>query len=133
MNAMTHPAIHPDPIDVHVGQRLRYLRKRAGMSQETLAKALGVTFQQCQKYERGSNRISASMMLRACRKLGITVDELFFGLEGGPGSLAAMAEDNTFLSAMNDTGARKLLGAYERCAGPMRKALLNVAEALASR
>ena len=48
----------PDPIDVAVGIRLRSLRKQRGMSQETLARALNLTFQQIQKYEKGTNRIS---------------------------------------------------------------------------
>ncbi|MHB8285507.1 MAG: helix-turn-helix domain-containing protein, partial [Caulobacteraceae bacterium] len=46
----------PDPIDIAVGLRLRTLRKSKGMSQEQLGKALGITFQQIQKYERGTNR-----------------------------------------------------------------------------
>jgi transcriptional regulator with XRE-family HTH domain len=55
----------PDPIDVHVGVRLRRRRRELAQSQTDLANALGVSVQQVQKYERGSNRISASMMHRA--------------------------------------------------------------------
>ena len=52
----------PDPIDVHVGGRVRLLRRLLGMSQTELGKALGVTFQQIQKNERGTNRIGASRL-----------------------------------------------------------------------
>ena len=58
-----------DPIDVAVGARMRIRRKEIGMSQQTLAEHLGVTFQQVQKYDRGANRISASMLVRAARAL----------------------------------------------------------------
>lgn len=52
----------PNPVDAHVGRRLRLRRIMVGMSQEQLADAIGVTFQQIQKYERGANRISASRL-----------------------------------------------------------------------
>ena len=55
----------PDPIDVAVGARLRIRRQDRRMSQATLAEYLGITFQQVQKYERGANRISASMLVKA--------------------------------------------------------------------
>ena len=60
----------PDPIDVHVGLRMRTIRREKRMSQDTLAKALGITFQQIQKYERGTNRVSASMLVKAAQALG---------------------------------------------------------------
>ena len=68
MNDMTPLAIRkygPDPIDVTVGAAIRFRRKEIDHSQSALAEALGVTFQQVQKYERGTNRISASMLVRA--------------------------------------------------------------------
>jgi len=68
-----------DPIDVHVGARLRYFRRAASMSQSTLGTALGLTFQQVQKYEKASNRLSASMMLKAAHCLGIEPSDLFAG------------------------------------------------------
>ena len=54
----------PNPIDVHVGKRVRMRRLLLGMNQETLANALGLTFQQVQKYEGGANRVSASRLIR---------------------------------------------------------------------
>ena len=59
----------PSPIDLAVGARIRLRRQEVGLSQQALAESLGVTFQQVQKYERGVNRISASMMVRAARAL----------------------------------------------------------------
>jgi transcriptional regulator with XRE-family HTH domain len=60
----------PNPIDVHVGRPIRQCRTLLGMSQEKLAKAIGLTFQQVRKYERGSNRVSSSRLAIACHKLG---------------------------------------------------------------
>lgn len=70
----------PNPVDVHVGKRLRFLRKHLGMSQDALAAKGGITFQQVQKYESGTNRISASMMWAFANALGITIADLFEGL-----------------------------------------------------
>lgn len=67
----------PDPIDVHVGKRLRLRRTLLGMSQEQLANAVGVTFQQIQKYERGSNRVSASRLYDVARVLGVNIAFFF--------------------------------------------------------
>ena len=66
------------PIDVHVGARLRQRRRLLGMSQTTLGDAIGLTFQQVQKYERGTNRISASRLFDLARLLDVPI-EYFFG------------------------------------------------------
>jgi transcriptional regulator with XRE-family HTH domain len=71
----------PDPVDLHVGQMLRTRRKAIGASQEALAHHLGLTFQQVQKYEKGSNRVSASMLWKAGKFLGIAPGEFFDGLD----------------------------------------------------
>jgi len=71
------PDGNPDPVDVHVGGRLRLRRTLIGMSQEQLAAALNITFQQVQKYERGTNRISASRLYQASRTLGVPVAWFF--------------------------------------------------------
>lgn len=67
----------PDPVDVHVGKRLRLRRTLLSMSQEQLAAAVGVTFQQIQKYERGSNRVSASRLYDVARVLGVEIGFFF--------------------------------------------------------
>jgi transcriptional regulator with XRE-family HTH domain len=68
----------PNPIDVHVGKRVRMRRLFLGMNQETLANALGLTFQQVQKYESGANRVSASRLSAMADILGVPIS-FFFG------------------------------------------------------
>src|SRR5262245_60591158 len=63
----------PNPIDVHVGSRVRFRRMLLGMSQEKLGEKLGLTFQQVQKYEKGINRIGASRLFDLAQVLGVTV------------------------------------------------------------
>ena len=67
----------PHPTDVYVGQRIRLARKQKGTSQEALAQALGLTFQQIQKYERGANRVSASKLHECAKYFGVKM-EFFF-------------------------------------------------------
>src|SRR5260370_6511970 len=68
----------PNPIDVHVGGRVRMRRLLLGMNQDTLANALGLTFQQVQKYEGGANRVSASRLSARAEILGVPIS-YFFG------------------------------------------------------
>ena len=64
----------PNPVDKHVGSRIRTRRLLVGLSQEKLGEGLGITFQQVQKYERGANRISASRLQQASRVLGVPIE-----------------------------------------------------------
>jgi transcriptional regulator with XRE-family HTH domain len=70
----------PNPVDLHVGARIRMRRKVLGVSQEKLADELGLTFQQVQKYERGANRVSASKLYEIARALSAPVSYFFEGL-----------------------------------------------------
>jgi len=70
---------NPDGIDIHVGSRVRTRRSVLGLSQENIAEALGLTFQQVQKYERGSNRISASRLFQLAQLLDVSVNFFFEG------------------------------------------------------
>ena len=70
----------PNPIDVHVGERVAIYRRLAGLSQEALGHAIGVTFQQVQKYEKGTNRIGASRLFGIARTLDVPLPVLFDGL-----------------------------------------------------
>lgn len=70
----------PHRVDVHVGNRLRQRRVAVGMTQERLARMIGITFQQVQKYERGTNRIVASRLFELAQALGVSVDYFFEGL-----------------------------------------------------
>lgn len=68
---------HPDPVDIHVGGRVRLRRTLLGMSQEKLGGALGLTFQQVQKYERGTNRIGSSRLYHLSHILDVPVSFFF--------------------------------------------------------
>jgi transcriptional regulator with XRE-family HTH domain len=75
----------PNPIDKHVGSRVRMRRMMLGMSQEKLGDALGLTFQQVQKYEKGSNRIGASRLQQISLILQVPVSFFFEGAPPPPG------------------------------------------------
>jgi len=75
----------PNPVDKYVGSRVRMRRIMLGMSQEKLGDALGLTFQQVQKYEKGTNRVGASRLQQISEILQVPVSFLF---EGGPSNVA---------------------------------------------
>lgn len=81
----------PNPVDLHVGARVRARRKLQGVSQEKLADALKLTFQQVQKYERGANRISASKLWDIGKVLGVAPAYFFEGLD--PASASGQQDD----------------------------------------
>ncbi len=68
---------HPDPVDIHVGARLRLRRTLLGLTQDQLGKALNLTFQQVQKYERGANRIGSSRLYKLSQILDVPVSFFF--------------------------------------------------------
>ena len=77
-------AVHGvDPVDLHVGSRLRERRVSLGMSQTVLAERLGLTFQQIQKYERGANRLGASTLWRAAHAVDVPISYFYDGLRQG--------------------------------------------------
>jgi transcriptional regulator with XRE-family HTH domain len=78
---MNNTLISPDPIDVHVGKRLKLRRNMLKMSQDQLANLVGVTFQQIQKYENGTNRISASRLFKIAKALDTPISFFFEGFE----------------------------------------------------
>ncbi len=80
----------PNPIDKHVGARVRMRRIMVGMSQEKLGEALGITFQQIQKYEKGTNRIGASRLQAAARILAVPVNYFFEGASEDPAITGAL-------------------------------------------
>ncbi|WP_439634996.1 helix-turn-helix domain-containing protein [Oceanicaulis sp.] len=87
-------------IDAHVGQRIRFRRKLLQMTQEKLAQAVGIRFQQIQKYETGANRVSASRLFEIAEALDVPVQYFYEGLEGGdtpmPADEAALRSDRHF-------------------------------------
>ncbi|WP_303831439.1 helix-turn-helix domain-containing protein [Asticcacaulis taihuensis] len=70
-----------DPVDKTVGANIRKRRKHLGLSQEALAKAIGLTFQQVQKYERGHNRVSASVLYKIVKAMRCLVSDLYEGCD----------------------------------------------------
>src|SRR5260221_11752935 len=113
----------PDPIDVAVGARVRIRRRWLGFSQTQLATALGITFQQVQKYERGANRVSASMLVKIAAKLETTVAALV----GEDGSAPVEA---IIYAQLATPGATDLLAAFANISnGAARRGLLPLAQA----
>ena len=80
MDKHDEPAAGPNPIDRHVGLRIRMRRKELGISQERLAESIGLTFQQVQKYERAANRVSASKLWEVSRALSTSISYFYEGL-----------------------------------------------------
>ena len=85
----------PNPVDIHVGSRIRLRRQLLRMSQEKLGDELGVTFQQVQKYERGANRVGASRLYRLSRVLEVPVQFFFEGLSDNAPNLGMSDNDQT--------------------------------------
>ena len=80
MSKTPEPESGPNPIDRHVGLRIRMRRKELAISQERLAEAIGLTFQQVQKYERAANRVSASKLWEVARALNTSISYFYEGL-----------------------------------------------------
>lgn len=91
---MTTEAKKPNPTDIHIGGRVRERRILQGMSQEKLGEAVGLTFQQIQKYERGANRIGGSRMYALAKALDVPPAYFFEGLD----DKAAAPADTTLLT-----------------------------------
>jgi len=116
----------PDPIDLGVGARMRVRRKDLGLSQSALAQYLGLTFQQVQKYERGANRVSASMLVRVAEKLECSVAFLVGETEGSRGDI-----NGSLLARLTDPGVADLIAAYNAIQSPqVRSALLRLARSM---
>lgn len=116
----------PDPIDVAVGARVRIRRRHTNISQTDLAQALGITFQQVQKYEKGANRVSASMLVKIAAKLETSVAALVGEDGSAPVAMAMYAQLATL-------GAQELLAAFAGIDdGEARRAILALARSLAA-
>jgi transcriptional regulator with XRE-family HTH domain len=131
----------PNPIDKHVGSRVRMRRMMVGMSQEKLGDALGLTFQQVQKYERGANRVGASRLYDLSRVLDVPVS--FFFDDINPEIAAAVAENGTGVAPsgvaryepdpMMRRETLELVRAYYRIPDPqLRRRLFDLTKAIAN-
>jgi len=128
------PVRKPNDVDAHVGSRLRQRRMLLGISQEQLAEMLGLTFQQVQKYERGTNRISASRLFQLARALDTPItwffDEMDLERSGAEREKTdASAEDS---DPMSRRETLELVRVYSRIDDrKVRKKLYEMAKALA--
>ena len=125
----------PNPIDTHVGSRIRLRRQLIKMSQEKLGDELGVTFQQVQKYERGANRVGASRLYRLSRVLEVPV-QFFFEDLSDAAPVSGMAEgDQTPLiyDFIQSPDGVSLAEAFSRIQDPkVRRRVLELVRTLAS-
>ena len=132
----------PSPIDVHVGSRIRLRRTLLGMSQERLGEALGLTFQQVQKYERGVNRVGASRLFDLSRVLDVPISFFFDDM---PENLASTygsptgrrtsgfseAQDGFTDDALNRRETLELVRAYYRITDPaVRKRVFDLIKSM---
>ncbi len=126
----------PHPVDVHVGGRVRLRRKLLGMSQTDLGNALGLTYQQIQKNERGFNRIGASRLYQLSRILDVPVEYFFDDMppleEADESGLREDAQEPSAPDLMNKSETLELVRAYYRIRDPkVRDALKRTAIAMA--
>lgn len=99
----------PNPIDVHVGSRIRLRRTMLGMSQEKLGDSLGITFQQVQKYEKGANRVGASRLQHIAEILNVPIPFFF---EGSPGAMEDDGKQESTSDFMNSKECVALAAAF---------------------
>jgi transcriptional regulator with XRE-family HTH domain len=123
----------PDPIDKYVGSRVRMQRLVLGMSQKNLAKALGITFQQVQKYERGTNRIGASRLQQIASILRITPSFFFEGAPQTPEAKTEAAGNKLLPTYVSDFLATNeglhFAKAFVRISDPkLRRSIVNFVE-----
>ncbi|WOH65427.1 helix-turn-helix domain-containing protein [Bradyrhizobium sp. BWA-3-5] len=116
------------PLDVLVGTRIRTFRVNRGMSQAVLAARTGVTYQQLQKFERGTERVGASRLSRIAVVLDISVGEFFESSETGSSDLGLPVR------LLTEPGALRVLEAYARTTNPrVRRSLAKLVESIADR
>ena len=129
----------PNPIDIHVGARVRLRRNLLGLTLQTLAKAVGVTYQQLQKYEWGVNRIGASRLFNLSQVLDVPVSFFFEDLSPAAAGAGRKRRARGFSEApaaaidfdvLSNRETIKLIRAYSRITNPrIRKHVLNLLEA----
>ncbi|HYF53967.1 MAG TPA: helix-turn-helix domain-containing protein [Salinarimonas sp.] len=125
----------PNPVDRHVGSKVRMRRVLIGMSQEKLGEALGLTFQQVQKYEKGANRIGASRLHQLARVLGVPISYFYDGAPVEASEAGGLAEPNPppyIADFMSTTDGLQLMKAFVRIKdGRVRRRIVDLAQALA--
>jgi transcriptional regulator with XRE-family HTH domain len=127
---MPMPQKPPNPIDVHVGERIRMWRTERKISRITLGEAIGLTGQQIQKYEKGTNRIGASRLQQICSVLEIPVAFLFEGALGSSVSESGMPQD--IIDFMESEEGVRFVAAFSRITDrKMRRGIARLAGRIA--
>ena len=124
----------PNPVDRHVGSRVRMRRMLVGMSQEKLGEALGITFQQIQKYEKGTNRIGASRLHQIARVLSVPIEFFYEGAPqiGGSEGFAEAPASGYVADFLTTSEGLELIKAFIEIKDPkIRRKLVDLAKALA--
>ena len=126
----------PDPIDKYVGSRIRMRRIMLGMSQEKLGDALGLTFQQIQKYEKGANRVGASRLQQIAEVLQVHVSFMFEGspgatISGGMNESASPAYVSDFLATSDGLALTKAFTQLKDA--KLRRSIVDLVEQIAAR
>jgi transcriptional regulator with XRE-family HTH domain len=120
----------PNSVDVHVGVKVRECRKALGISQEALATALNLSFQQIQKYERGANRISASKLYEIGRFLGVSADYFFEGLDQTVDDVSDSQSDMRAQSFMKTAEGIELAKWFNQISTRQRRGVLALVRSL---
>jgi transcriptional regulator with XRE-family HTH domain len=119
----------PQPVDLILGRNIRLRRVMKGISQTALASKIGVTFQQVQKYEGGTNRVSASRLSRIAQVLDAPVGVFF---DGGPNERKEARKDHSPLALLSERQALRVARALLKIADPnIRKSCMKLVEKLA--
>lgn len=124
-----HSSTDPDPIDVIVGANMRSIRLQRGLSQQELGRALGITFQQIQKYEKGTNRLSASRMVHMAGVLGVRPEAFLQGTRSHPSK--DQKKDAPPILAVSSRAQRIAL-AFDRLPAEKQKVVAAVLDSFAS-
>lgn len=128
----TSDARTANPIDEHVGRRIRMRRKLLNMSQTELGDALGLTFQQVQKYERGANRVSASKLYETARTLKVEIGYFFEGLADTVDPAGAINPENPCLALACVSHGPELAVALQQVSGRLRGKILALVEQMSA-
>jgi len=134
---MTDSKKKPNPIDIHVGSRIRLRRNMLAMSQEKLGENLGITFQQIQKYEKGTNRVGASRLQAISSILSVPVAFFFEDAPGSePGRGKGLAEENSanyVVDFLNSAEGIQLSRAFVKIAdAKVRRKVIDLVKVLAA-
>jgi transcriptional regulator with XRE-family HTH domain len=135
--AMPENKKKPNPIDIHVGGRIRLRRNMLGMSQEKLGESLGITFQQIQKYEKGTNRVGASRLQSIASIMSVPVSYFFEdaptnGAEGGHNGLSEAPSGAYVVDFIGSTEGLQLNRAFARISDPnVRRKIIDLVKTLA--